>query len=291
MILHDLEQAGYVKFPDFVYGSTHYLATVGSKSYGTDNEDSDTDLCGFCIPTKEIVFPHLAGHIHGFDTPKNSFTSFSFKAQHFNNSKVEGTIYGIIKFFRLCANCNPSMVDCLFVDPDCVRHMTNIGTHVRDNRKLFLCKKVWSTYKGYAFKQFVKAKNKKPEGSRKESYDKYGYDLKFAYNVVRLIYQVEQILLEGDMDLRRNSGQLKSIRNGDWTFNEIEEFFKTKQKQLDSVYNETKAIPDKIQEDSIKKILLECLEMHFGSLDKLIKVNKDTSNLVSDIEDVIRRYR
>jgi hypothetical protein len=43
--------------------------------------------------------------------------------------------------------------------------------------------------------------------------------VKFAYHVIRLLGEAEQILLEGDIDLRRNSAQLKAIRRGDvkWT--------------------------------------------------------------------------
>ena len=45
----------------------------------------------------------------------------------------------------------------------------------------------------------------------------HGYDTKFAYHVVRLIGEVEQILVEQDVDLQRDRELLKAIRRGEWT--------------------------------------------------------------------------
>lgn len=47
--------------------------------------------------------------------------------------------------------------------------------------------------------------------------DKFGYDTKFAYNLVRLLNECEQILVEGDLDLERSKEMLKSIRKGEWS--------------------------------------------------------------------------
>ena len=43
-----------------------YLTMMGSRAYGTENEDSDYDFYGFIVPPVEIVFPHRAGYIQGF---------------------------------------------------------------------------------------------------------------------------------------------------------------------------------------------------------------------------------
>jgi uncharacterized protein len=45
-------------------------------------------------------------------------------------------------------------------------------------------------------------KLKKRKGKRREIIDKYGYDEKFAYHVVRLLNEAEQILTENDLDLQ-----------------------------------------------------------------------------------------
>ena len=53
------------------------------------------------------------------------------------------------------------------------------------------------------------------DGTRTKRIDniaRYGYDPKFAYHVVRLLNEVEQILVERDLNLESNAEQLKSIR-------------------------------------------------------------------------------
>ena len=53
------------------------------------------------------------------------------------------------------------------------------------------------------------------KSNREKDIVKHGYSTKFAYHIVRLLNEVEQILTEHDLDLERNREQLKSIRRGD----------------------------------------------------------------------------
>jgi hypothetical protein len=81
--------------------------------------------------------------------------------------------------------------------------------------------------------------------------------------------EVEQILVEEDLDLERNREQLKSIRRGDWTLPEIEKYFAEKELSLEKLYTSSilRHSPD---EEGIKKLLMECLEMHYGNLDACV---------------------
>lgn len=90
-----------------------------------------------------------------------------------------------------------------------------------------------------------------------------------ALNCVRLLLQCEQILLEGDLDLRRHREQLKSIRRGEWTEQEIIEWAGEKEKVLEKLYHES-TIPYSPDEKKIKELLFLMLESHYGSLDKCV---------------------
>ena len=94
----------------------------------------------------------------------------------------------------------------------------------------------------------------------------HGFDTKFGYHVVRLVSEVEQILMEGDIDLQRNNEQLKAIRRGEWTEERLRQWFADKESQLESAYAEStlRATPD---EPRIKALLLSALEEHYGSLE------------------------
>lgn len=112
-------------------------------------------------------------------------------------------------------------------------------------------------------------KTKEPKGKRKELRDNYGFDVKFAYHVVRLLDEAEQILTTGDLDLGRNREQLKAIRRGDMTEEEIRRWASDKEAHLENVYNES-SLRHGPDESGIRRLLMNCLEEHYGNLEKCV---------------------
>jgi uncharacterized protein len=186
---------------------------------------------------------------------------------------------------------NPNMIDSLFVPQNCVMHLTTIGQLIRDNRRMFLHKGAWHKFKGYAYAQVSKIKNKVNSSNPKRAatIEKYGYDIKFAYHVVRLLNEVEQILVEGDLDLLRNREQLKSIRRGEWTLKEIEDYFKMKEATLEIAYANS-SLPHSPDEEKIKMILMDCLTHHYGSISQMLCVTNNSENLLKDLKLLVDKY-
>jgi predicted nucleotidyltransferase len=272
-----LTERGLAKPPRWLAGNVVYEALGGSVSYGVSSDTSDIDLVGIVIPMKDDLFPHLRGEIPGFGRQHQRFEQF--QQHHIKDEEArkeyDVTYYNIVKFFQLALENNPNIIDTLFVPNECVLHCTPIGNIIRENRRLFLSKGVWPKFRGYAYSQLNKISNKNPVGKRIELVEKYGYDVKFAYHILRLLSEVEQILLEGDLDLQRNREQLKSVRRGEWSEQQIREWFAEKELALEKVYLESKLrhSPD---EAAIKVVLLSCLEQHYGSLADSI-VNPDAA--------------
>ena len=283
-----------IRPPTFLKGSIQYEVITGSVAYGVSNSTSDHDIAGFCIPPAYILFPHTVGIIQGFDKNYERFEQYQQHHILYNNENYDITIYNIVKFFRLCADGNPNMVDLLFTPRRCVTFSTPIGEIVRSNRHLFLSKKCWHTYKGYAYSQLSKMKKKKKistdqPSNRDADIKKHGYSTKFAYHLVRLLNQVEQILTEHTLNLERNREQLKSIRRGEWVEEELQQYFTKKESELESVYlNSTlRHAPDY---ERIKQVLLNCLEHYFGSIDKLVKKSRSVGGLISELKELISKY-
>jgi hypothetical protein len=69
-------------------------------------------------------------------------------------------VYGVVKYFQLCMDNNPNMIDSLFVPRNCVLHSTEVGEMIRENRRMFLHKGAWHKFKGYAYAQASKIRNK-----------------------------------------------------------------------------------------------------------------------------------
>lgn len=157
--------------PAFLRTNTHYETIMGSHAYAvadTSIKDKvpDYDIYGWAIPPKGMIFPHLEGHIAGFGPAPASFEQwqkhhiFEEDAHAGQGKEWDLQIYNIVKYFNLCMENNPNMIDSLFTAENCVLHCTQIGRMVRDNRRLFLSKKAWKQFRGYAWAQLKKMNDK-----------------------------------------------------------------------------------------------------------------------------------
>jgi uncharacterized protein len=334
-IFDKLQEESLIHAPGFLKNNVHFEVMMGSIAYGCSNDTSDVDIYGFAIPPKDIIFPHLAGYIPGFGG-KKPLEFKQFQQHHIRDSssgkEYDLNIYNIVKYFQLCMENNPNMIDSLFVPRRCILHSTSIGEHIREHRKIFLHKGSWHKFKGYAFAQMNKLKNKtlnnwikfcdqygvdyyaneemlKAENNfskqvmerglrlirkidktgnrskRLKSIAEFGFDIKFAYHIIRLLNEVEQILTEGDLDLERNREQLKAIRRGEWSLHEITQYFASKERELESLYTKSD-LRHSADEEGVKSLLLECLEMHYDKLDDCIAIPEKTLQALKEIQKI-----
>lgn len=162
---------------------------------------------------------------------------------------------------------------------------------------MFLSKQAWKKFRGYAYSQLHKMDTKEAEGGRKEIIERFGYDVKFAYHVIRLLDEAEQILLTGDIDLQRAREPMKAIRRGDWEAGQVRAFFMEKEKALEAAYVNCK-LPEFPDEGALKKLLLQCIEEHYGSLgavfqqpDWSLRALRDIDTLLNDIRPKLYESR
>lgn len=92
-----------------------------------------------------------------------------------------------------------------------------------------------------------------------------GFDRKFAYHVVRLLLECEQILVEGDLDIQRDREVYKAIRRGEWTLPQLEAWCEEKSRQLEGTYTAC-TLPHSPDWGRMRAHLMHVLEMHYGSL-------------------------
>jgi len=334
-----------ITVPHWLPDNTLYETIMGSVAYGVSSDTSDMDVYGFCIPPKDQIFPHLRGEIPGFGRQRQNFEQFQ---QHHIADTDAGkeydlTIFSIVKYFALCMENNPNMIDSLFTAREYVVHSTPLAERVREQRRLFLHKGAWFKFKGYAYAQLHKLKDKqlmqfvelsrrydlpvelladeveaeaKEPGStrfaamehkdfqvyrgivrdaakaggfskRLKTILAHGYDVKYAYHVVRLINEIRQILVEGDLDLQREREQMKAVRRGEWSLEALTSWFSEQERLLEDLYARS-PLPHSPDEDAIKALLLQCLESHYGSLQGAIHVEGREDALLRRIADVLR---
>lgn len=290
-LIKQLRDKSIVSPPSFVTDNIIYEARIGSIAYGVSNDTSDNDIYAITIPPKKNVFPHLNGDIIGFGTQTEQFQQWQQHHVLCDKKSYDLTAYGIVNCFRLFISNNPNMLDFLFTPDSYVTFATRIGNIIRGNRHKFLSKKCFNKFKNYSFSQMKKIKEKKfSDSTRKENVEKHGYNTKYAYHLVRLLLECEEILMEHNLTLNRNIQILRSIRDGEWTLEQINDFFMKKEAGLEEVYSKStlRIVPD---EEAIKEILFSCLEQHYGSLEKCVHRNSNTESLIKKLDDIINEYR
>lgn len=293
MLIRDLKEQGLIDCPKWLPDATLYLTITGSMAYGVNTDDSDLDMVGFCMPPREVVFPHMAGVVKGFGEQGEQFENWQMHHVKSRDGKTEYdfSVYSLVKYFDLCMAMNPNMVDTLFTPENCVVVRSKVSDMVRANRKLFLHKGAWPKFKGYAFSQMNKIKGGANQSNPKRAANtaKFGYDVKFGYHVVRLMLEVEQILTEGDLDLQMNREQLKSIRRGEWTLERLQEYFETKELALEQVYLDSK-LPRHPDEKALRNLLLQCMEEHYGDLSAVVQRNTSVDDVLADMRRVLEKH-
>jgi len=129
-------------------------------------------------------------------------------------------------------------------------------------------------------------------GSRFEMVEKYGYDTKHMYHIIRLVSECEQILSEHTLvlDEKGRREHMKAVRNGEWTIEQVEDHFAQKERHLEDLY-QSSTLPHKPNEAAIKDLLMNCLEHHYGSLENCV-VNEDQAvRVLRNIAELVDKNR
>jgi len=113
-----------------------YRCVIGSRAYGLDDEQSDTDRRGFYLPQAQM-------HWSLFGVP-----------EQLENDETQEAYWELQKFIVLALKANPNVLECLY--SPIVEFATPLAEELLSIRKVFLSKLVFQTYSGYVALQFKK---------------------------------------------------------------------------------------------------------------------------------------
>lgn len=272
--------------PAWLSDNMLYANIHGSQMYGCNLSSSDQDIYGVVLPPLSILFPHTAGWIQGFESPQN----FEQWQQH-HVDEYDFQVINITKFLMLAMQGNPNITECLFANQDCILHKTESFQLILDIKQEFLTQRTIPRYRGYMVSQLHKMKTKSPDAgsTRLANFEKYGYDVKFASHLIRLGLFCEQILKYRWIELRQDAELLKSIKRGEFTLQEIEEMGQSIITRLEKLQLEMK-LPIDVNKQKIKAALIKVIESHYGSIDKLVKLEEsEADKKLAAIRDIIWR--
>lgn len=120
---------------------------VGSNLYGTATPESDEDYMGIFMPNPEYVI--------GLQRVNEIDLSIKSKKDDGRNDSdaVDDKFYEFRQYLMKVIDCNPNLLELLFVNSDNIKFINSIGQELLDNRHLFPYKGLANKFLGYAFSQ------------------------------------------------------------------------------------------------------------------------------------------
>jgi len=108
--------------------------------------------------------------------------------------------------------------------------------------------------------QFINWK-KTRNPARAELEEKFGYDTKHAYHLVRLIRMCREILTTGKVIVKRpDREELLSIRNGAWSYDQLIEFAEREDVALNELYNTTDVLPKHPDKEKLDQLCIQLVD-------------------------------
>ena len=190
----------------------------GSISHGLyvpqSNVDSidDKDIMCIYIPNKEYYLG------------LNQYSSKGTKEIKYKEYDI--VIYEFRKFISLLCKGNPNVLSMLYLDKSHYIKVTNEGRMILKARNLFVSKQVYHSFVGYAYGQLHRMTHTAFKGymgeKRKQLVNKYGYDVKNASHLIRLLKMGIEFLIEGKLYVKRkDSHELLAIKRGEWSLDKV----------------------------------------------------------------------
>jgi len=229
------------------------LGYRGSIAHGTYVPNSKPNS----IDDKDIQGVYIAPIEHYF-----GLKHYDFKEKFIG--EWDAVSYELKKFVSLLLKGNPNVLGLLWLDDKHYIHKTAHGQMLINHRDIFISKKIYHSFTGYAWGQFSRMTHYKFEGymgeKRKALVDKYGYDCKNASHLVRLLEMGIEIMTEGKIYVERpNAQKLLSIKNGEWSLEQV----KKEAHRLFEIAHETyikSTLPNEPDYGKVEALLIDILK-------------------------------
>ena len=213
-----------------LYDFVIYRCVVGSRAFGLDDANSDTDLRGIYLPPADV-------HWSMFGVP-----------EQLEDEATQECYWELQKFLILALKANPNVLECLFTP--LVEYKNEIAAELLAMRADFLSKLVYQTYNGYAMSQFKKLE----QDLRSAGAIKW----KHAMHLIRLLVQGIGILRESDLTVRveENRARLLSIKRGETDWSAVNEWRLNLHKEFERAFAETN-LPERPDYEKANEFLIK----------------------------------
>lgn len=216
-----------------------YRCVVGSRAFGLETEESDTDRRGVYLPPADLHWS-----LYGVPEQLENDGPVTWKG--------EECYWELQKFLIMALKGNPNILECLYTP--LVEHATPLAEELLAMRDAFLSRLVYQTYNGYVMSQFKRMQaDLRSQGRVKP---------KHVMHLIRLLLSGIHVLREGfvPVDVGEHREQLFAIKNEEMPWDDIEAWRKELHAEFDLALEETD-LPERPDYERANEFLVKARSM------------------------------
>ncbi len=206
-----------------------YRCLVGSRAYGLDHANSDTDLRGIYLPPADL-------HWSLYGVP-----------DQLENKATDEAYWELQKFIALALKANPNVLECLYTP--LVEFASPLAKELLEIRDSFLSRLVYQTFNGYVLSQFKKIQT----DIRNQGQIKW----KHVMHLIRLLLTGIATLREGRVPIRveQHRDRLLEIKSGTVRWDEIDAWRLALHEEFEAANQSTK-LPERPDYEAANRFLI-----------------------------------
>lgn len=191
-----------------------YRCVVGSRAYGLDTDESDTDLRGIYLAPADLQWSL-------FGAP-----------EQFEDNAAQSCYWELQKFLTMALKANPNILECLY--SPLVDKQTPLATELLAMRDRFLSQMIFQTFNGYAMSQFKKIE----QDIRNAGQIKW----KHAMHLLRLLLTGAATLREARVPVlvEAHRERLLAVKRGELPWTEVDAWRKELHKDFETALASTR---------------------------------------------------
>ena len=213
-----------------LYDRVILRCVIGSRAYGLDDDQSDTDYRGIFLPSAELHWS-----LYGVPDQLECYET----QEHY---------WELQRFLVLALKANPNVLECLYTP--LVEKATPLAEELLRMRSVFLSRLVYQTYNGYVMSQFKKMQS----DLRNQGEVKW----KHVMHLIRLLISGISVLKQGFVPVRveEHRDQLLAIKKGEVPWDETEKWRLSLHTRFDQALSESK-LPERPDYQLVNALLIK----------------------------------
>ncbi|HRI14345.1 MAG TPA: nucleotidyltransferase domain-containing protein [Verrucomicrobiota bacterium] len=207
-----------------------YRCVVGSRAYGLDTDDSDTDRRGIYLAPAELQWSL-------FGAP-----------EQFEDNAAQSCFWELQKFLTMALKANPNILECLY--SPLVENATPLGEELLAKRDCFLSQMIFQTFNGYAMSQFKKIE----QDLRNHGEVRW----KHAMHLLRLLFTGAATLRDGRVPVHvgAHRDRLLAVKRGEMPWSDVDDWRKELHADFESALVGTR-LPERPNYEAANRFLIK----------------------------------